>query len=229
MRERVGFWGRVLLLGTRQVNAAAGWAGAIMLLLGIVGISVSLVLHLSHWLIAVILLSLLVFVTAEGGYQVWHESDQARKAEQGAAQRAGGRDARNRSVAAAKQLAVLVARLDSCVTAWEKGSQNSVSSELAAAYSDFAEAEVGAAGELTDQKLYQRVHLHSELTNVLLTAVGAAPQYRPQLAKVLHEHAKSISRSLKAHQRGTDLPAYIAPPLKAPVELEALLAWRSSL
>lgn len=230
MRERAGFWGRVLLLGADRLNMAAGWAGAIILLLGVVaGISVSVVLHLSHWLIAVIVLGLLVFITTEGGYRVWRESDQARKAEEGAAQRTGSRDARNRSVVAAKQLAVLVAKLDGCVTVWEKGSQDPVSSELAAAYNDFSEAEVGAAGELTDKELYRRVHLHSMLTNVLLAAVGAAPQYRPQLAKVLHEHAKSVSRSLQAHQQGKDLPAYNAPPLEVPINIKALLAWRSSL
>jgi hypothetical protein len=225
VRERLEFWWRVLRLGTRQVNTAAGWAGTIFLALGIVGIAVPLVFHLSYWLIAVILVSLLLIVTAEGGYQVWRESDQAGKAEL----REGGRDARNRSVAAAGQLASLVVALDWAVTGWEKGSEDSANSDLKAAYREFAQTEVAKGGELTDQELQRRVHLHSELTSACLTAISKAPEYRPQVAKLLHEHAMSISRALEAHQRGTDLPAYVAPPLEAPVDREALFAWRPAL
>jgi hypothetical protein len=233
MRERLWFWRRVLLQGTGLVNAAAGWAGTILLGLGaIAGITVPLVFHLSHWLIAVILLILLVVVTAEGGYQVWHESDRDRKAaeaERDEARRDEGRDARKRSVAAAMRLADLVAGLDWSVGLWQSGDQDPVSSELAAAYKDFAQAEAAATGELTDQELRKRVHSHSLLVGTCLKAIGEAPQCRPQVARLLRDHAKSISKALTAHQQGTDLPPYVAPSLETPVNLTALFAWQSAV
>jgi hypothetical protein len=232
VRERLGFWWRVLRLGAGQINTAAGWAGTIFLALGIAGIAVPLVLNLSYWLIAVILVSLLVLVTAEGSYQVWHESDQVRKAAQAQrdeALRDQGRDVRNRSMAAAGQLAFLVVQLDWAVGVWENGNQDSVSSELNAAYSQFAVTEVAAAGELNDQELRRRVHLHSHLARVCLTVIGDIPKYRPEVARLIRDHARSILGALQAHQRGEGLPAYVAPPLEAPVNPTALFAWRSGL
>jgi len=233
VRERLRFWRRVLVLGTGQLNTAAGWAGAIILALGgIAGITVPLVFHLSPWLIAAILLFLLLFVSAEGGYQVWRKSDQERKAAQAGqdeARRDESRDARNRSVAAATRLAALIAVLDWSVGLWQSGDQDSVSSELTAAYKEFAQAEAAATGELTDQELRKRVRLHSRLAGTCLTAIDKAPQYRPQVARLLRAHAKCISEALTAHQQGTDLPAYVAPPLEAPVDLSALFAWQATV
>jgi hypothetical protein len=77
---RPAFWWKVLRLGTLQLNAAAGWLGLIGLLLGLAGVVVPLVLHLSHWVIAVVLLGILVGVVAEGAYRVWHATDLAREA-----------------------------------------------------------------------------------------------------------------------------------------------------
>jgi hypothetical protein len=232
VRERLEFWWRALRLGTRQVNAAAGWAGTIFLALGIAGIAVPLVFHLSHWLIAVILVSLLVLVTAEGGYQVWHESDEDRKtaqAERDAARDDDRRDVRNRSVAAAERLASLVAELDLAVGNWEESNQNSVSEELKTAYNNFAVAQAAAAGKLTDPELQRRVRTHYELTAFCLRLINNHPEYRQPVAGLLRDHVRSISCSLEAHQRGADLPEYDAPPLKVPVDLTTLFAWRSGL
>jgi hypothetical protein len=224
MRERLGFWGRVLRLGTGQVNSAAGWLGTLFLVLGIAGIAVPLVFHLSPWLIAVILVSLLVLVTAEGGYQVWHECDQEKRA----AEKARDKALNDRSVDAARRLVSSVAKLDSAVAEWEKGEQDSVSGELAAAYNAFDQTQVAEAGELADPDLRRRVQLHSRLAVACLAAISDNPGTRPQVAMLLREHARSISDALKAHQQGEDLPAYNAPPLETPVNLTALFAWRSA-
>ena len=80
MRDRLKFWWKTLRLGTVQLNTAAGWLGTIIIVLGIAGIVVPVVFDLSLWLIAVILLGLFAIVIAEGGYQLWHETDQQRLA-----------------------------------------------------------------------------------------------------------------------------------------------------
>ena len=91
MRERLCYWWRVLRMGAGQFNVVAGWAGTIILAVGaIAGFAVTVQFHLSHWLIAVIVLGLLVCVTAEGGYRVWHKSEKERRdaeAERDAARR----------------------------------------------------------------------------------------------------------------------------------------------
>jgi hypothetical protein len=75
------FWGRVLQAGLTPLNTAGGWAGTIILLAGAAaGIVVPVVSHISPWLTAVVLLGLLVVVIAEGGYRVWHATDQSRAA-----------------------------------------------------------------------------------------------------------------------------------------------------
>jgi hypothetical protein len=56
-----------------------GRVGLAVLILGIAGIVVPLMFNLHLWLIAVLLLSLLLVVVAEGSYGVWHETDQQRK------------------------------------------------------------------------------------------------------------------------------------------------------
>jgi hypothetical protein len=232
VHERLWFWWRVLRLGTGQVNALAGWLGTIILVIGIIaGVTVSLVFHLSPWLIAVILLSLLVLVTAEGGYQVWRECDQERRTAEGErdnALRDVDRDVRDRSEDATRRLLSSVAELDSAVAKWEKGQQDSVSSELTAAYNAFNQAQVADAGELADPELRRRVELHSVLTGACLAAIRNDPGIRPQVSRLLREHARSVSDALKAHQRGADLPAYDTPPLKTPVDLKALFAWRAA-
>ena len=81
MQDRLKFWWKVLRRGAIQLNSAAGWAGTVILLLGAAaGIVVPLAYHLPHWVTAVVLLALLVIVVAEGSYQVWHATDQARTA-----------------------------------------------------------------------------------------------------------------------------------------------------
>lgn len=62
------------------MNTAGGWLGTAVLVLGVLGVVVPLVFRLSPWLIAVVLLSLLALVLAEGGYRVWRETDQGRTA-----------------------------------------------------------------------------------------------------------------------------------------------------
>jgi hypothetical protein len=80
VHDRVTFWWKTLRLGAVQLNTACGWIGTAVLVLGAAGIVVPLVFHLSPWLIAVVLLSLLALVLAEGGYRVWHAMDQDRRA-----------------------------------------------------------------------------------------------------------------------------------------------------
>jgi len=80
VRDRLTFWWKALRLGTSQLNNAAGWAGTIIIVLGITGVVVPLVFDLPYLLIAVVLLGLLVIVVAEGSYQVWHATDQVRTA-----------------------------------------------------------------------------------------------------------------------------------------------------
>jgi hypothetical protein len=78
VHDRITFWWKALRLGTTQLNTAAGWAGTIILVLGIVGVVVPLVFHLSLWLVAVVLLSLFVILIGEGSYQVWYAADKVR-------------------------------------------------------------------------------------------------------------------------------------------------------
>lgn len=77
MLDRVKFWGISLARGAAQVNDAAGWLGTIVLVLGVAaGIAVPVLFSLSPWVIAVVLLSLLVLVLAEGTYRVWRVTKQ---------------------------------------------------------------------------------------------------------------------------------------------------------
>lgn len=80
MRDRIAFWWKALRLGASQLNTTAGWIGTIVLALGVVGVVVPLVLHLSAWLVAVVLVSLLALVLAEGGHRVWRATDTERVA-----------------------------------------------------------------------------------------------------------------------------------------------------
>jgi hypothetical protein len=223
MRERLSYWWRVLRLGADQVNVVAGWVGTIFLAIGVIaGFTVDAAVHQSHWLIAVIVLSILVFVTAEGGYRVWHKSDEERKKAQ--AERDAAR--RDRSVAAASRLVDLIAGLDGQVAIWEAGNQNSVTSGLTDAYNQFAQKEVAASADLTDEDLRSRVQVHSDLASVCLTAVRNAPECRPQVVRLLRDHARSVVRALKAHQQGAQLPAYDPPPLEKPINPTNLFAWQ---
>lgn len=79
MGDRVKFWLKVLRRGAIPLNSAAGWLGTVILILGIAGIVVPLVFHLPPLLIAVVLVSLLVLVVAEGSYRAWHDTDEERK------------------------------------------------------------------------------------------------------------------------------------------------------
>ena len=65
--------------GASQLNSAAGWFSAAVLILGIAGIAVPLVFHLSPLVIAVALVSLLVAVIAEGSYRVWRDTDKEKE------------------------------------------------------------------------------------------------------------------------------------------------------
>jgi hypothetical protein len=86
VRDRIAFWREALWQGLGQLNTVAGWVGTIILGLSVIaGIVVPVLFHLSHWLIAVILVGLLTVVVAEGSYEVWHETDQQRLAAQEAA------------------------------------------------------------------------------------------------------------------------------------------------
>ena len=60
--------------GADQLNGAVAWVATASLILGIAGIVVSLVFRLSPLVIAVVLVSLLVLVIAEGNYRVWRET-----------------------------------------------------------------------------------------------------------------------------------------------------------
>lgn len=210
-------------MGAGQFNVVAGWAGTIILAVGaIAGFAVTVQFHLSHWLIAVIVLGLLVCVTAEGGYRVWHKSEKERRdaeAERDAARR-------DRSVAAASRLVDLIAGLDGQVTIWGAGNQNSPTSGLTDAYNQFAQEQVAASGQLTDEDLASRVQSHSDLGSVCLTAVRNAPEYRPQVVRLLRDHASSVVRALRAHQQGAQLPAYDRPPLEKPINPTNLFAWQ---
>ena len=67
----ITFWRRTLREGAAELNSAGGWAGSIILFLGVVAeIAVPVVYHLSPLLIAVVLLGLLVVVVAQGNYRV---------------------------------------------------------------------------------------------------------------------------------------------------------------
>ena len=66
-----------------SLNAAAGWLGLVVLLLGIAaGITVPLVFPVSHWLTAVMVMGVLVLVVLEGSYCVWDATDEQRKVAQ---------------------------------------------------------------------------------------------------------------------------------------------------
>lgn len=71
---------KALSKGAGQLNSVAGWAGTVILVLGVAaGIAVPQVHHLSPWLTAVVLLSLLVVVLALGSYRVWSDTDETLK------------------------------------------------------------------------------------------------------------------------------------------------------
>jgi hypothetical protein len=75
----ITFWRRALREGAAELNSTAGWAGSIILVLGVAaGIAVPVVYHHSPLLIAVVLLGLLVVVVALGSYRVWRETDSER-------------------------------------------------------------------------------------------------------------------------------------------------------
>jgi hypothetical protein len=221
MRKRLSYWWQVLRMGADQVNVAFGWIGTFILIGSLIGFGGHLALHRTYSLIAAILLGLLVCMTAEGGYRVWRNADQARKD----AQASGDAARQDRSVAAAGRLVDLIVALDGQVANWQAGSQDSVPSGLTDAYNQFAQKQVAASGELTDEDLRNRVHLHAELTRVCLAAIGKDPEPRPQVARVLRDHASCVVRALQAHQQGTELPAYNPPPLK-PFVPAALFAWQ---
>lgn len=77
--DRITFWWKALRRGASQLNSAAGWFSAAVLILGIAGIVVPLVFQLSPLVIAVVLVSLLVAVIAEGSYRVWHDTERAKE------------------------------------------------------------------------------------------------------------------------------------------------------
>jgi uncharacterized protein YjbI with pentapeptide repeats len=72
MIDRIRFWWRSLVRGVNWLNGAAGWLGLVVVILGIAaGIAVPLVFHVSHWLTAVVLISLLAVSVLEGSYDEW--------------------------------------------------------------------------------------------------------------------------------------------------------------
>jgi hypothetical protein len=134
------------------------------------------------------------------------------------------RDAHNRSVSAALRLAESVVGLDWAVGAWGQSDEREGSRELDIAYRQFALTEVAATGELSDEELRQRLHIHSRLVGACLVVISQVP--RAKVVKLLREHASSVSRALEAHQQGHKLPAYDSPPLNPPVDTDALFAWQ---
>jgi len=75
----ITFWLKALREGAAGLNSAAGWAGSIILVLGVAaGIALPVVYHLSPLLTAVVLLGLLVVVVAQGSYRVWRDTDNER-------------------------------------------------------------------------------------------------------------------------------------------------------
>jgi hypothetical protein len=81
VRRRAKFWWQVLNRGANGLNIAAGWFSLIVLILGVIcGVTVPLVLHLSPWLGAVIVMAAVVVVVLEGSYCVWVATEAARAA-----------------------------------------------------------------------------------------------------------------------------------------------------
>ncbi len=80
MFDRPRFWWRALSRGTNSLNTWVGWFGLVVLVLGVaVGITVPLVFHVSHWVTAVIIVSAVLVVVAEGSYLEWKATDELRQ------------------------------------------------------------------------------------------------------------------------------------------------------
>jgi hypothetical protein len=78
--DRLNFWWQVLRQGAGSLNGAAGWFSLIVLVLSVAaGVTVPLVLHVSHWLTAVMVMAAVVIVVLEGSYRVWAITDAERK------------------------------------------------------------------------------------------------------------------------------------------------------
>jgi hypothetical protein len=66
--------------GTTSFNTWVGWFGLVVLVLGVAaGITVPLVFHVSHWVTAVIILTAVLIVVAEGSYLEWKDADGLRR------------------------------------------------------------------------------------------------------------------------------------------------------
>lgn len=78
MRRRIELWLRMLETGVKPLDTAARWIAVVTLLLGIAGITVTFVLHLSWPLVVIILMSVLLAVVLEGAYRIWYLTDQER-------------------------------------------------------------------------------------------------------------------------------------------------------
>jgi len=76
--RRIKLWLRVLRAGVKPLDTMARWIAVAVLLLGVAGITVTLVLHLPGPLTVIILMGLLLVVVLEGAYQIWDETDQGR-------------------------------------------------------------------------------------------------------------------------------------------------------
>lgn len=97
VRRRLQFWARAVTRGAGALNSAAGWLGLVVLLLGLAaGVAVPLVLHVSRWLTAVILLAIFALVVLEGCYRLWDATDQLRASVQ--RERDKALEARSRAV-----------------------------------------------------------------------------------------------------------------------------------
>lgn len=78
--DRSRFWWRAVRQGTASLNTSAGWLSLVVLALGVAaGITVPLVLHVSHWVTAVIILGAALVVVAEGSYLEWKATDELRR------------------------------------------------------------------------------------------------------------------------------------------------------
>ena len=78
MGRQIKHWLRILDAGARPLDTIARLIAVAVLLLGIAGITVTLVLHLPWPLTMVIIVVLLLLVILEGSYRIWYATGQER-------------------------------------------------------------------------------------------------------------------------------------------------------
>jgi hypothetical protein len=89
---RLRFFGSVIVRGTRWLLSLTGLWGKVLALIAIAGVSVGAV-HIGHfpaWLVVAVAAALVVIFLGEGAYQVWHETDEARRSAEKAAAAVSG-------------------------------------------------------------------------------------------------------------------------------------------